>query len=1103
MRRLLLLLPTLWWVSASYASALPEGTVDPDESTAIEAPVWAENRVLVRLTPAAAAQARAATGLGSLTGSAPHGVARVGLASLDRLAATMGLRFEPAFAGESPPADPALRDFTAYWVVHLPAPATLDAALDGLRALADVATAETIPILPVAAVPNDSLWGAAWWANQESGPHVGALEAWEITGGDPSVIIAILDTGVIPYHPDLAGNLHVNAPERDGLPGIDDDGNGFVDDVSGWDFVALPEADSAAVFAGEDWRDEDADPNDFAGHGTAVAGIAGAVTHNGIGVASMAWRSRLLPVRVGWSAALLPGGVVDLLFVARGLRYATRMGASVVNMSFATRYFSALDDAVTEATAAGVLVVVAAANNGLPQVLGSRDDVLSVSSTDHTDRITRFSNRNRDIDLAAPGTNLPTTTLRRTTPDSVGRRQPTYTTTANGTSFSAPLVAGAAALLQAQRRAHGLPPLDPYDILLRLRETAANIDDANPIDTGFGPGRLDVARALSPVTTSRTVEIGVATIGPPVVIPHRDAAPRLAVATADGRLLLVDAASGAVVRDVTLPGRPLSHLAAAELGGGRGLGLFVATENGRIAGYHANGDPRPGWPVAPGDGVLDVGPALGDLDGDGTIEIVCGSSSGAIWAWRADGSVVPGFPRRENRARWSGAVALGDLDGTAGVEIVAMTVLGNAYAWRGDGTILAGWPVDLGWTPIVGAPVIGRFTHAGPPVAVFCNGIRVTALDASGAHRLRTGLPGTVSAQPAVADVNGDGADELLVPIVDLDAFVVLDSTGIVSPAWMRPLPDPALGAPIVAPLRAGGGRGILMRQGLELLALAAATAESLPSFPKPGSGGAHFACADLDSNGSTEVVVASNENGRLFLYDAGPGTWSDAPTWSTTRGDFARTGSSQGAAPLAAVDDVAPAAVGDLAITAISDSTVTLAWTGVGDDAAAGTPERYEIHALAAEDPAAGRSATIVAPPSGGERVGFELSTLVPGVRYQFEVVAVDRSGNRGATSNVVDASTHPGPAGPVAFTIVAVAQPARLPVRLLWNGDAGRRNEVHVFDVRGRRLRTLDAGPERGGEVVWDGRDTRGLRSGPGVYFARLASGARTFVTRFVVLE
>src|SRR5262249_20350110 len=158
--------------------------------------------------------------------------------------------------------------------------------------LPEVVSATPIAILPLDAVPNDSLWASSYWYYQPSRMDVHAPEAWDVTTGDTSVVVAIVDTGVNPYHPDvggsvagLSGQIYTNWAEVNGLPGVDDDGNGKIDDFHGWDFVAL--SNNSDVEPGEDWQDEDNDPNDFVAHGTGVAGMVGALTNNTIGVAGM------------------------------------------------------------------------------------------------------------------------------------------------------------------------------------------------------------------------------------------------------------------------------------------------------------------------------------------------------------------------------------------------------------------------------------------------------------------------------------------------------------------------------------------------------------------------------------------------------------------------------------------------------------------------------------------------------------------------------------------------------------------------------------------------------------------------------------------------
>src|SRR5262245_24608485 len=420
----------------------------------VAAPAYAGDVLEIQLAAAAARRAAPAYQAGLRDG-------RVGVAGVDAAASALGgVRFTPLFRGERPAdAGSTGPDFTSFYVAHLPPGLDLEQALRRFESLPEVASATPIAILPLDAAPNDSLWASSFWYYQPSRMDVHAPEAWDVSTGDTSVVVAIIDTGINPYHPDLggtvagvAGQIYTNWAEANGTPGVDDDGNGYVDDVHGWDFVALPNLSD--VYPGEDGLDEDNDPNDFVAHGTGVAGLVGALTNNTIGVAGMNWNVRLMPLRVGWAdpGSGLGSGEIRMDFVVSAIRYATLMGAKVINCSFETANEPGLDAALDGAAAAGVTVVVAAGNTGGPNDLASRREVISVAATDAADNVGFPASLGTEVDLAAPGFNIASTWLqpRPFSGDSIAMRQPGYRANLSGTSFSSPLVAGAAALLQAR-----------------------------------------------------------------------------------------------------------------------------------------------------------------------------------------------------------------------------------------------------------------------------------------------------------------------------------------------------------------------------------------------------------------------------------------------------------------------------------------------------------------------------------------------------------------------------------------------------------------------------------------------------------------------------
>ncbi len=1088
------------------ARALDLPVRDPRRES-VSGPSYAADRLEIRLAPAAAQRARAARA----TGAVPAGVVhpRLGLAALDAVAAGLGAWFEPEFRGETPPPPGSVdADFTAFYIAHLPEGADLEGALASLAGLADVQSAQPIAVLPVSAVPNDSLWSASWWHDQVAGHCIHAPQAWDVTTGDTSVVVAILDTGVIPYHPDLGGTvaglpgqIWTNWAERGGVPGVDDDGNGFVDDTWGWDFVNLASGSFVSPF--EDWRDQDNDPNDYAGHGTQVAGIVGALADNGIGVAGTAWRVALMPLRIGWAENAYPLGLVDMSFAAQAVRYATRMRADVINCSFASLNQNGLGVALDAAIAAGVTVVAASGNNGAPNYIGARGDVVAVAATDPSDQVAAFSNLGSWVDFAAPGVGIFSTFITRAVPasDSLGYRQPAYNAPAglSGTSFSAPLAAGAAALLQARQRQLGRRSLTPRGVQLRLRETADDISSLNGSTTGYGTGRLNAARALSDRLTSTAWRAASATVGPDVPIPLSGPARKLAWVTTATQLLIQDWVTGDTLAVADLGAGPARQLAAADMGGGHGVCLFVGMLDGTLAGFDTTGAALPGFPVSPDEiSVLSGGPALGDIDGDGELEIVCGRDDGRLFAWRADGSGVPGFPVVTDVSGVSAPVALADLDGQPGEEIVAAAVGGAVYVVKGNGTFAPGWPVTL--DPLPKAPVVAEF--GGEPVVLVAAGTQLVGLRPDGSERWRWSLGASVAGDPALGDLNGDGADEIVLPATAPNQVIVLDSTGV-APAglgWPFALAAAPQGPPVLGHLEGGGPPGVMLMQAGGLVALND-SAKVLGRFPKPGGAGMSPTLADLAGDGATRIAAGSGSDLLLYVYDAGAGSSAAArQTWATARGNFARTGTP--------ADTLPPATVGDLAAVRCAPDSVRLSWTAPGDDGGTGRAVAYRLWATTMRSAigSADAGAVRLAAPAPGVAGSSEVVTVPapePGVTAWYWLFANDEAGNASGRSNVVGFTQPLGPAGPdgqAGLALEVRQRPSRVPVLLAWSGANA--EAIRLYDVSGRLVRTLRLA--RGGHDTepWDGRDESGSLVPAGLYFARLTGGPQHAQARIVFL-
>ena len=349
----------------------------------------------------------------------------------------------------------------------------------------DVVYAEPNQLYHLTAMPNDPSFPELWGLHSPTtNVDVDAPEAWEVSTGSSAIRVAVVDTGIAYDHPDLAPNMWVNPGESGGSKatnGIDDDGNGFVDDVHGWD-----------------WVNDDRQPYDVDAHGTHVAGTIGASGNNGVGVVGVNWDVSLMALRAGDGSGLWTDDVV------RAFAYAGEQGAKVVNASFGGPSSLGLLDAVNSIP--DTLVVAAAGNGGIDGVGDDNDagamypcnlalpNVVCVAATDEEDALTAFSNfGGTTVHLAAPGTGIlstvPTT------------HNPTGYAVGAGTSMAAPHVSGAAALALAIH-----PDLRPLELRRAIFERVDLVDAlASTTVTG---GRLNVAGvaawAASPPPLDRT-----------------------------------------------------------------------------------------------------------------------------------------------------------------------------------------------------------------------------------------------------------------------------------------------------------------------------------------------------------------------------------------------------------------------------------------------------------------------------------------------------------------------------------------------------------------------------------------------------------------------
>lgn len=350
--------------------------------------------------------------------------------------------------------------------------AQVDLLINTLSALPYVEYAEKNPIAFKSHTPNDLL--SEQWALYK----IQAEEAWNYSTGSGNVLVAVVDDAVAIDHQDLSANIYQNTAEQNGFPLLDDDGNGKADDVNGYDLAnndANPRPPSGSTGNGDGFA-----------HGTHVAGIVGASTNNGTGIASIGYSVKILPVKIGRdSDGALTAGL-------EGVFYAARSGADVINMSWGmTTNAATFRTIIQEAAASGALLVAAAGNQGDQSLEypAAYPEVISVGATDQNDARASYSNYGSSVDVMAPGSGIYSTFPENN--DTYGNL--------SGTSMATPMVSGLAGLVKSY-----FPGMNPSEIRQRIMQGCEDISAQNPGMNGqLGAGRINAFQTLGNVSIAQ------------------------------------------------------------------------------------------------------------------------------------------------------------------------------------------------------------------------------------------------------------------------------------------------------------------------------------------------------------------------------------------------------------------------------------------------------------------------------------------------------------------------------------------------------------------------------------------------------------------------
>ncbi len=784
--------------------------------------------------------------------------------------------------------------------------------------------AEPVREMKIATIPNDpyfsssNSWGQGYddlWGLKK----IKADSAWDVSKGE-GAIVAVIDTGLDYNHEDISGNVLINAGEIPGN-GLDDNGNGYVDDVYGWDF-----------------SNNDNDPMDDNGHGTHVSGTIAATGNNNLGVVGMAPQAKIMVVK---SLNQSGSGYTDQL--ANSIIYATNNGADVINASWGGAFTSQIiRDAVDYAHSRGSIFVAVAGNTGFDGAAFSPanlENSIAVSAVDHNDVITTFSTYGANIDVAAPGGESGQTadtrsilSLRAAGTDIYGDGSGILNDKyyrARGTSMAAPHSAGLAALIVSLH-----PEFSNEEARQVIRKSADDLGETS-FDEKYGFGRIN-AQAATGMNSACSAQItapkvNAITNGENNIVVSGTAdcssglgnykleyaasltAPWMQIggayltAVTNGKLaqwnnpalgryllkLTVTDTSGQSFQDIAGPiyvdpsfkesGWPfatdaeiVSSPLVADLEGDGQNELIFTSGDGKVCVLDKNGQPKNGWPVASGSFMAGhYDPAVGDVDGNGKLEVVVKTITASVSLdqiniYKHDGTVLAGWPKSISQlsigalfgsGRYTSPI-LADLDNDGASEIIVNSVGGWTYVFEGNGSDFSGWPKKV---------VDDNFT--------------------------------LIYSNPAVGDINGDGFAEIIIKAINETSYnskgilYAFDRNGNLLSGWPKDIHNGSTTSPILGDINNDGKKEVICSSFIKgssaylneyVIYVFDYLGNYLPGWPTsyaaPGdspnaiTGG--LSVADLNKDGGLEILSATNStweelhvfknNGQL-LWKASP----------------------------------------------------------------------------------------------------------------------------------------------------------------------------------------------------------------------------------------
>ncbi|MFH1198699.1 MAG: S8 family serine peptidase [Candidatus Omnitrophota bacterium] len=780
--------------------------------------------------------------------------------------------------------------------------------------------------LPDDAYVNPSKDGVTWskgtWAQSYEDmwglKKIQADKAWGITRGEyvsgsnvgKSVVVAVIDSGVDYTHPDLTANMWINPGE---IPGnrIDDDGNGYIDDVYGFDFHNSRDVDGDTYYDGPN-DINDADPMDGHGHGTHVAGTIAAIGNNGIGVIGVAPRVKIMALK-GLGDGLSDGGSYSSL--ANAVYYATDMCADVLNNSWGGEGNSKMIiDAFHYAYAYGCVVVAAAGNDNMNAQdfePANIDTAITVAASTENDQKCSFSNYGSKIDVSAPGgmSNILSTMSDNS---NLAKALPSAKVSSGyyrlqGTSMACPHVSGVAALILAKN-----PNFTNEEARQALRISADDIG-AVGFDYLYGFGRINALKAVN------ISSVCAAKIWNPAISSFQK-----------GVVAINGTAKGASFSNYSLSYKLDS--AGASWQAINVNSPYTAVNSGKLADWDTSQIPDGVYllRLAVTDtagrnyldytriNILNLGSLLGDagaeiksaivvvdLDKDGQKEIIFTTANGRLYVMDKNGTSKPGWPIVIEAVNSSsldlsvGAIGysspvVADINNDGNLEIVVHRYR-FAYAFDKNGKILSGWPVELSKnlgesndgffrSITLSSPVVGDINNDGKleVVAVqthsLINVVKGDGVQLSGWPRIVNDIGDYLYlANPAIGDIDGDGNNEIVMQTylymnrLGSGKIHIFRNDGSYLSGWPK-IVDPDGSSPVLGDLNGDGKLEVVFTTddysasyNNKKIHAVAYDGSNLPGWPVffPSSyiaDQANICLVDLNRDGKAEVIVSALE---------------------------------------------------------------------------------------------------------------------------------------------------------------------------------------------------------------------------------------------------